>query len=314
METVAALKNYLKASWSSLFRFGQRLGVDILPRHFYSEIPDIAKLKATEQWRKPYSLIGVNGSGIDQQLQFVRSTVTPELAQRFARDDVYRSACERNGEAGYGPVEAGLLYAFIATHQPRQIMQVGCGVSTAICLAAAHDSGYRPRLTCIDPLPTRFLRQAADEQEISLIAQPVESLDPDVVSALADGDLFFVDSTHTLGPAGEVGRIILEFLPRLTAGTHVHFHDIYFPYDYPDDVLTRALFFPHESVLLHGFLVHNARFAIQASMSMLHHQRSSEMVALLPYYKPRETQDGLAIGPGHFPSAIYLRVLHAPDE
>jgi hypothetical protein len=237
--------------------------------------------------------------------------VTPEVARRVANDGVYRSACERNGVAGYGPVEAGLLYAFVATHRPRQIIQVGCGVSTAVCLAAAGDSGYRPKVTCIDPFPTRFLRQAADGREINLVARPVESLDPSVVAALGDGDLFFVDSTHTLGPAGEVSRIILEFLPRLAAGAYVHFHDIYFPYDYPDDALTTALFFPHESVLLHAFLVHNTRFAIVASMSMLHHQRSSEVAELLPYYTPRKNQDGLAAGPGHFPSAVYLRVLHA---
>jgi len=64
---------------------------------------------------------------------------------------------------------------------------------------------------------------------------------------LAAGDLFFVDSTHTLGPAGEATRIILEFLPRLRKDVLIHFHDIVFPYDYTPDILDGAMFFPHES-------------------------------------------------------------------
>jgi len=42
-------------------------------------------------------------------------------------------------------------------------------------------------------------------------------------------NLFFVDSTHTLGPAGEASRIVLEFLPRLRTGVMIHFHEHHFP-------------------------------------------------------------------------------------
>jgi hypothetical protein len=31
--------------------------------------------------------------------------------------------------------------------------------------------------------------------------------------------------------------------------------------------------------------------------------------ALLPRYIPRQSTDGLAAGPGHFPSSTYLKVL-----
>jgi hypothetical protein len=153
------------------------------------------------------------------------------------------------------------------------------------------------------------LKEAAKKGEIELVPQPVELLDPSFVSDLSSGDLLFVDSTHTLGPAGEVSRIILELLPRLNSEVYVHFHDILFPYDYPGNLLTTALFVPHESVLLHAFLTCNPRFTILASLSMLHYQRPDELRKLLPTYSPAPYQDGIALGDGHFPSAIYLRVL-----
>lgn len=61
----------------------------------------------------------------------------------------------------------------------------------------------------------------------------VEEADFGIAGQLAAGDLFFLDSTHTLGPAGQVSRIILELLPLLPAGAWVHFYDILFLYDYP---------------------------------------------------------------------------------
>jgi len=117
-----------------------------------------------------------------------------------------------------------------------------------------------------------------------------------------------VDSSHTLGPAGEVSRIVLEMLPRLKASSWVHFHDIKFPYDYDRHILDSALFFSHESALLHAFLVYNNRFRILASLSMLHYIRPETLVKYLPNYKPARNDEGLNNDGGHFPSSIYLGV------
>src|SRR5439155_14496382 len=140
-----------------------------------------------------------------------------DARRRIARGDIHTTACARNGEPGYGPVEADVLFAFVFTHRPRRIVQIGCGVSTAVCLLAASEAGYRPAITCIEPYSNSFLRSAAQAGEITLIPQPVETLDYSFLADLGAGDLFFVDSSHTLGPAGEVTRITLEMLPRLAA-------------------------------------------------------------------------------------------------
>ena len=288
------------------FHTGQKLGIDVLPRHFYSEIPDIAKLRRTTAWRQPYSLFGVHGVSLDDQLACVRRMFGPDVRRHLDHVDVYARACEENGEPGYGVVEAQVLYAFVRTHRPAVLMQVGSGVSTAVCLQAAGDAGYAPIIVAIDPYPTTYLQRAAAQGRIDLVARPVETLEPSAVARLKANDLLFIDSSHALGPAGEVSRLILEFLPRLSAGVTVHFHDVYLPFDYPGETLTTAVFFSHETALLYALLVNNSRLSIAASLSMLHHGRPGELSAIVPRYQPRPSTDGLAAGTGHFPSSIYL--------
>jgi hypothetical protein len=309
-----AVRNAVKRLLARAFSVGQRLGLDILPRHFYSEIPDLRKLRRTPQWRRPFSMMGVSGVDPDEQLTFVRSLISHDVRRRIARGDIHATACARNGEAGYGPVEADVLFAFVFGARPPRIVQIGCGVSTAVCLLAASEAGYRPTITCIEPYPNAFLRAAADTGEIILVPQPVENLDYGFLSDVGPGDLFFVDSSHTLGPAGEVTRIILEMLPRLAPGVRVHFHDVWFPYDYSPAVLDGELFFWHESALLHAYLTGNRGTRILASLSMLHFARRAELVQLVPTYRPRTDQDGLAAGPGHYPCSIYLEVADVKSE
>jgi predicted O-methyltransferase YrrM len=303
------LKTAGKRASGRVFQTFQGLGLDVLPRHFYSEIPDIAKLRRSAYWREPYSMIGVNGADVDEHLAFARAVLTDDVRRELAAEDVHAHACAENGEPGYGRVEADVLYGVIRTLRPARIVQIGSGVSTAVILRAAERAGYRPAVVAVDPFPTDYLRRTQAAGKIELIARPVEALGWEPLLALGPGDLFFVDSTHTLGPAGEVTRIILEMLPRLEAGVLAHFHDIYFPYDYPTDILDGALFFSHESPLLHAYLANNPRMTMLASLAMLHHQRAAALAALVASYRPRPMRQGLSAGSGHFPSSVYLKVL-----
>ena len=301
-----AVKSFLKSLGAKLFHAGQYLGWDLLPRHFYSEVPDIRKLKRTTNWRLPYTLHGVRGADTTEQLAMLGRWIPAELSSRFASLQIHRTACEANGEAGYGPVEAECLWAYIQANKPQRVIQVGCGVSTAVMLAAAADCGNAIAITCIEPYPTAYLQSLARDNRITLIAKPVEDVGTGLLATLEAGDLFFVDSTHALGPAGEVSRLVLEWLPRLPAEVGAHFHDIYFPYDYTANVLD-GLFFPHESVLLQAYLANNACCRIEVALSMLHHAETAGLAQHFPAYKPAPFDHGVQKAPGHFPSAIYLR-------
>jgi hypothetical protein len=305
------LREQLKSGLHGLFVLGQRLGWDILPRHFYSGIPEIRELRRSESWKRPSSMIGVAGADIESQLSFLRRCCLPPLPDRLRRGGIYENACHENGEPGYGPVEAEFLFCFITTRRPNRIVQIGCGVSTAVILLAAKEANYTPQVICVDPFPTGYLTRTAEHKLIALIPKPAQEVDLKLLTGLDAGDLLFVDSTHAVRPGSEVNRIILEVLPRLPSGSFVHFHDICFPYDYQPSVLN-TIFFSGESTLLHAFLIDNQRYSIALSLSMLHHACPQQMQSLLPNYRPTVMHYGLDTvgdGSGHFPSATYLSVL-----
>lgn len=242
MSVSRSLREQLKSVLHGLFVFGQRLGWDILPRHFYSSIPEIRQLQRSESWKRPSSMTGIAGADIESQMSFLSGCCLPPLQERVRRGDIYEYACQENGEPGYGSVEAEFLFCFIVTRRPKRIVQVGCGVSTAVILLAAKEAGYTPQVVCVDPFPNGYLTRTAERKLIELIPKPAQEVDIKILTGLAAGDLLFVDSTHAVRPGSEVNRIILEVLPRLPSGSFVHFHDIYFPYDYQSSVLSTTFF------------------------------------------------------------------------
>jgi len=298
----------MKSGLHWLFLRGQSLGFDLLPRHFYSSIPDVAELARSQSWRSPSAMPGVRGAGMEEQLAFAESCCPPALRERLTRGGIFEHACRENGAPGFGRTEADFLFGFIASKQPRRIVQIGSGVSTAVVLLAAEESGYRPEIVCVDPFPTSYLRRAAGEKKIQLLPQAAQEVDLNVFTSLNSGDLLFVDSTHAVRPGGEVNRIVLEVLPRLSAGVYAHFHDIAFPFDYQPGLMN-SLFFPSESTLLQAYLAGNARCSVAVSLSMLHHARPQALQSLLPNYRPAAMQLGLhahETPDGDFPSSTYL--------
>jgi hypothetical protein len=301
------LKNFLKERvLHSFFRAGQRLGFDLLPRHFYSEIPNLRTLAATEDWKRPHTPPVCGWQDLDGQLEFAR-TALGNCTQDV--EAFYASACGEAGEVGFGPVEAAALWSFVTIRKPPAVLQIGCGMSTAIVLLAAKAAEYRPDVTCVEPYPSDFLRKCEEEGRIRLVGKPAQEIVAELgerVDALPAGSLFFVDSSHTLGPAGECTWLVCEVLPRLRADRYAHFHDVWFPYDYPPDLLDKSLFFWHETALLMAFLSCNSRFRIAASLAMLHYGRPRELGELFRGYRPRANDEGLGLGEGHFPSSCYL--------
>ncbi len=304
----------LKTLWKKILRLifevGQWVGFDILPRHFYSEIPDLRLLRKTHAWRKAGSMMGVSGVDLESQWVFLASCCGPGARERQIAKKIHKAACEANKSFGFGPIEADFLDSFIRAEKPARVVQVGGGVATAVLLDALAQDIKAPSVVVIDPYPNDYLLRKSKNAEIELVAEKAQNVNLEIFTRLQSGDLLFVDSTHCVSPGSEVNRIVLEVLPRLTAGVWVHFHDIYFPYDYSRQILTSELFFNHESVLLHAFLMHNAKYTLRVSLSMLHYEDAARLKKFLPNYRPARNDDGLDLSAkGHFPSSLYLQVV-----
>lgn len=308
------IKNVGKRGLRTLFEIGQRFGVDVLPRHFYSEIPDIRDLRRNGDWKRPHSMVGVRGADTGVQFDFLESCCPQGLVAELSRRNVFRDACSANGEPGFSLVDADFLYCFIRSVRPEKIVQVGCGVSTSVMRIAAEGSqDYRPEIVCIEPYPTDFLKAAARSGEIRLIPEKAQQVALEALTDLGENGFLFVDSTHTVKPGSEVNRLILEVLPRLAPGSWVHFHDIYFPYNYQRGLLDDELFFCNESALLHAFLINNTAYSVRASLSMLHYADPVRLGRSLPNYRPAGNDHGLRASDGHFPGSIYLQASGRPS-
>ncbi len=304
-------KDFGKKYLRNIFELGQQLGFDILPRHFYSEIPNIRELKKENVWKEPHSMTGVNGKELKMQLEFVKECCGEGLQEILQEEDIYLRACSDNGEPGFGFVESSFLFCFIYTKRPRKIVQIGCGVSTSVILMAIQAAKYDGEIICIEPYPTDFLKKIHQSGKIKLITEKCQNVPLEILTNLGEEGLLFIDSTHTVKPGSEVNMLILEVLPRLKPTTYVHFHDIYFPYDYQRGILNRTLFFWNESVLLHAFLINNQKCLLKVALSMLHYACPEEIKKFLPHYNPSPSEFGMELEgfKGHFPSSAYLQII-----
>lgn len=302
------VKARAKSALRALFVGGQRLGFNVLPKHYYSQIPDIASLRMEQHWRSPFSMVGVRGAAIETQVAALDAFCADTAADIPAT--IYDDACRINAQGGgYGYIEAHFLDCFVRKVMPRKVVQIGCGVSTSVMVEALSRIGHSAEIVCVEPYPSQFLLNLSAEGRIQLIKEKAQHVALENLVDLLPGDLLFIDSTHTVKPGSEVNRIILDVLPRLQKDVWIHFHDVFFPYDYPRNILSDDLFFWSESSLLHAFLIHNARVRIELSLSMIHYAAPELLKKWFPSYTPQAGQFGLSSeGEGHFPSSIYLRV------
>jgi hypothetical protein len=58
--SIRAAKTLAKGLLHKLFVATQRLGVSVLPMHFYSSVPDIRDLRRRTDWMAPRSMHGIS--------------------------------------------------------------------------------------------------------------------------------------------------------------------------------------------------------------------------------------------------------------
>jgi predicted O-methyltransferase YrrM len=126
-------------------------------------------------------------------------------------------------------LDAAAAYAMVRHLRPRRILEVGSGHSTRFMARALRDGGIDAELTCIDPSPRASLSGLA----VRHVPVLVQDAGDEPFSALADGDILFVDSSHVAMPGTDVDLLLNRHLPRLAEGVVIHVHDVFLPDPYP---------------------------------------------------------------------------------
>lgn len=121
------------------------------------------------------------------------------------------------------------LVAHVAASLPSTVYEVGCGTSSHWLAWAREKLAPNMRIKCLDPEPRVFLPSGVEHDRRAL-----QGVHPaDVASELKAGDILFVDGSHRAWQNSDVVALVLDIMPLLEPGVIVHFHDIFFPEDYP---------------------------------------------------------------------------------
>ncbi|MBM3157780.1 MAG: class I SAM-dependent methyltransferase [Chloroflexi bacterium] len=123
------------------------------------------------------------------------------------------------------------LYSMLSLHNPKRYTEIGSGWSTKFARRAIFDQGLQTKIASIDPYPRSEIDILCD----TVIRKPLEEIDLSLFDELESGDILFVDGSHHCCMNSDVTVVFLDILPRLKPGVLVQFHDIYLPYDYPEE-------------------------------------------------------------------------------
>lgn len=133
----------------------------------------------------------------------------------------------------FSGLDAYAYYAIVRHLRPKHIIEIGAGFSTMIA-AMALDVNGEGCITCIEPYPRQALSYIP--KVINVIQKPVQDVRPEFFREnLQDGDILFIDSTHTVKTGSDCVYEYIQILPALQSGVVIHAHDIFLPHALPVD-------------------------------------------------------------------------------
>jgi predicted O-methyltransferase YrrM len=248
--------------------------------HFYSPVISIQDVKNRENeiWKNVEN-DGINGIQLRKQEQkkliSLLNKYYKELPFKEEKQKDIRYYFDNNY---FCHTDAIILYSIIRHFQPKKIIEIGSGFSSAVMLDTNElFFDNKINLTFIDPYPDRLYSQMTenDKSNFKVIETDVQLISLDVFEKLEAGDILFVDSTHVTKTGSDVNYILFEILPILKSGVLIHFHDIFYPFEYPKNWVFRG-FNWNEAYIVKAFLMYNTEFEIKLFSEYLHrHSKES---------------------------------------
>ena len=132
----------------------------------------------------------------------------------------------------YRSPDAEILYLMVRSLQPRRVVEVGSGNSTRIVRQAIADGRHDVDHVAIDPEPRDDIRDLVGHLHQ---ARFEDTSSADLLAKLEAGDILFIDSSHEVRIANDCAMLFCNVLPALAKGVVVHVHDIFLPFDYPEN-------------------------------------------------------------------------------
>jgi hypothetical protein len=255
------------------------------PGHFYSPIPDQEEVRRHrarifDRSRRPLGGVDLREAEqlalVEQLARFYPDLPFPDQQTPGVR------YWYQNTFYSYG--DAILLYGMLRHLAPRRVIEVGAGFTSAVVLDTNDRFlDHRIQSTMIEPFPDTLRTVTAGfAQDYELIPQRVQDVPVEFFGALGANDLLLIDSTHVSKVGSDVNYLVFEVLPRLEPGVYVHFHDVFYPFEYPASWVEQG-FAWNEDYLLRAFLQFNRAFEIvlfNAFLAEFHLQATTRALPL----------------------------------
>ena len=244
------------------------------PGHFYSPIPSLDEIMQNEE--KIFRINSKYLPGIDlneeEQLRLFKEfkTYYKDLQFKENKVDNLRYFYEN---PSYSYSDAIFLYCMIRHLKPRRIIEVGSGYSSCVILDT-NEIHFNNTISCtfIEPYPQLLesLITNEDKKRIETIPVKLQDVELSRFKCLSADDILFIDSTHVSKVNSDVNRVFFEILPSLNSGVYIHFHDIFFPFEYPRAWIYQGISW-NEDYMLKAFLQYNTSFETVFFNTFLEH-------------------------------------------
>lgn len=237
----------------------------VLPGHYYSPLPNLTEIQQDENrifhsYNKEILGIDLNEA---EQIRLLEEFIAYYKKQPF-------SAEKKHGlryyfeNSMYLYSDAIFLFCMMLHTKPKNVVEVGSGFSS--CLMLDTNDLFLNRsvqFTFIEPFPERLLSALKPDEtkQVNLVKKRVQDIPLKLFTDLSAGDILFIDSSHVAKTGSDINYIIFEILPRLRSGVYIHFHDIYYPFEYPKSLVYAGYTF-NEAYVLRAFLTFNIEFKI----------------------------------------------------
>ena len=235
----------------------------INPGHFYSPIPSEQDIHRHKTWMSipsDQNLPGID-LNVEGQLRLIEN-FKPFYDELPFRDDPTEGSRYYFNNEYYPYSDAICLYCMMRHAQPSRIIEIGSGFSSFAMLDTNElFFDNRIRLTFVEPYPDRLQSRLnqKDTQSCTILSKPVQDVELTLFEELGPGDILFVDSSHVGKVGSDVNHILFEIVPRLSKEVYIHFHDVFFPFEYPKQWINEGRYW-NEDYMLRCFLLFNTSF------------------------------------------------------
>jgi tetratricopeptide (TPR) repeat protein len=256
------------------------------PGSYYSPLVD--PTEAAEYWRRSAASNISDLAGIPLDLQgmerFWRNNKDFMGSMAFAEKP--GGATRYYFENGmYHNGDAVVLSGMIHQYRPTRVIEIGSGFSSAVIVDAVDRLGLRDfHLTCIDPDASRLrnLLRPEDYTKMSVIEDKVQEVPIDIFGQLQAGDILLIDSSHVMKTGSDVHYELFTILPVVRPGVIIHFHDVHFPFEYPESWVLQFRWAWNEAYVVRAFLAHNNAFRVIFFTDLFLRQRAELAGGVVP--------------------------------